>query len=240
MLRSVFAGFALFVFLSSAHANSIADVVFAIDASGSIGSANFVNVKNFVKDLLTTGLPGTTEVGVFTWSTNSYNLIDPLVLASTPGLTTTITNAGYVSQSSYMKNAVQNGINILTAGPSADSKLLVLITDGPPTPTSQRPCGLVTTLASNNISLFVVDIANVDGLSTEACLATDSSHSNLFTDKDLAAQAIVNFAAPPAQTPSVPEPGTVALSASAIFALILFVRRSAFRQSRPAAPSART
>ena len=81
-------------------------------------AVNFSHEKTFVEDLLTTGLPATTEVGVFTWTTNTYNLIDPLVPASTPGLTTTIANAGYASQSSYMKNAVQNGINILTAGSS--------------------------------------------------------------------------------------------------------------------------
>src|SRR6185312_9589080 len=105
-----------FVFLSSAHASTISDVVFAIDASGSIGATNFNSEKTFVKDLLTAGLPSATEVGVFTWSTSAYNLIDPLVPVSTPGLTATITNAGYASQSSYMKNAVQNGIDILNAG----------------------------------------------------------------------------------------------------------------------------
>ena len=72
-----------------------------------------------------------------------------------------------------------------------------------------------------------MDIANVEGLTTEACLAADANKSNFFTDKDLASQAIINFATPPAQTPSVPEPGTVALSASAVLAVVMFMRRSA-------------
>lgn len=240
MFRSTLAALALFVCISPAHASTIADVVFAIDASGSIGAAHFQGEKTFVENLFTAGLPATTEVGAFTWSTNQYNLIDPLAPVSTPGLTTTIANAGYVSQSSYMKNAVQNGINILTAGPSGDNKLLVLITDGPPNPIAQSPCSLVNTLASDNITLFVVDIANVEGLSTEACLAADPSKSNFFTDKDLASQAIINFAAPPAQTPSVPEPGTVALSAGAMLALTMFRRRSGIHQSRHASSSDRT
>jgi hypothetical protein len=246
MLRSAFATLALFVFLSSARASTITDVVFAIDGSGSIGATSFNSEKNFVKDLLTTGLSATTEVGVFTWSTSTYNLIDPLVPASTPGLTATITNAGYPSQSSYMKNAVQNGINILTAGPSGDKKLLVLLTDGPPNPVAQSPCSLVNTLATNQITVIVVDIANVDGLTAEACLAADSNHSNFFTDAGLASQAIIHFATPPVETPAVPEPGTVALSAGAMFALMMFVRRSAqgsqgtIHQSGRVCPSART
>jgi len=240
MFRSAFATLALFVLVSSAHASTITDVVFAIDASGSIGSTHFQGEKTFVEGLLTAGLPATTEVGAFTWSTNHYNLIDPLVPVSTSGLVNTIANAGYVSQSSYMKNALQNGIDILTAGPSGDNKLLVLLTDGPPNPVSQSPCSVVNTLAADHITLFVVDVANVEGLSTEACLAADPNMSNFFTDKDLATQAIINFAAPPAQTPSVPEPGTVALSTSAMLTLMVFMRRSGIGQSRRTSPSART
>ena len=153
-------------------------------------AVNFSHEKTFVEDLLTTGLPATTEVGVFTWTTNTYNLIDPPVPASTPGLTTTIANAGYASREQLHEECRAKR--------------------------HQHSHRWVIRLAAN------------------------SSHSNFFTDKDLASQAIVDFATPQAQTPSVPEPETVALSAGAMLALMVFVRRSGIRQSRPASLSART
>jgi hypothetical protein len=220
MFRSPLAIALFFVCLSSAHAATIKDIVFAIDGSGSLGAVHFNDEVDFVSDLLASGLPATAEVGAFTWGTSNYDLIDPLMPVSTHGLSDTIENAAYPGGFTYMKNAVQHGIDLLAATSSADSKLLVLLTDGPPNPFTQSPCSLAGDLAASHITLFLVDVIDPGGLTAEQCLAANPNQS--FTNAAVAKSAIVSFA-------NAPEPGTEALSASALLALLALVRRPARR-----------
>lgn len=224
MIRSALAGVALLLLFSSAQASTITDISFAIDGSGSMGSVGFNTEKSFVESMLSTGLSPTTEVGAFVWSTNIYDHIAPLTADNSSALVTDIANATYPAGYTYTKNAVQHGIDMLTAGPSQDAKLLVLITDGPPNPvTTQNPCGLASTLAADQITLMVVDLVNTEGLTSLECLSTGS---NFFTDANSGATAIQDFAEAAANAPSVPEPGTLLLSGSAALAVALARRRS--------------
>ncbi len=224
MIRSALAGVAFLFLLSSAQASTITDISFAIDGSGSMGSVGFNTEKSFVESMLSTGLSPTTEVGAFVWSTNIYDRIAPLTPDNSSSLVTDIANASYPSGYTYTKNAVQHGIDMLTAGPSQDAKLLVLITDGGANPAvAQNPCGLASTLASDQITLLVIDLVNTEGLSGLGCLSTGS---NFFTDANSGEAAITNFVETAANAPSVPEPGTLLLSGGAALAVALARRRS--------------
>ena len=83
----------------SACTSKVADVVFVIDDSGSVGSADFARVKNFVKQTINFFDVGTnfTRVGIITYSSTAQLVFGLNVYSSSTELINAIDNIPYSS-----------------------------------------------------------------------------------------------------------------------------------------------
>lgn len=153
------------------------DIMVAMDASGSVGRTGWEQEKNFVSDLVGETLPapptGLTRMGIVQFSTGSTlewaltDNQDPTVVANL------VQSLSWTQGYTYTKDAVQQVIQHFNSASTAErGKLMVLITDGVPYPTTQDPCSLKTQLAGYGIKTVIVGVGNFD-TSRIDCLVDD-------------------------------------------------------------------
>lgn len=156
------------------------DIVFVIDGSGSLGQSGFDNEIDFVIDLIQTYGSDPlhpTRFGALLFSsgapTTVYNLTDD----QTPSTITGVLNGlSWPQGQTYTKDAVQGAIDMFDAqSDAANPKMMILITDGNPFPSSsQNPCGLKTDLDAADIQGRIIGSGSGLNVGTIACLVDDA------------------------------------------------------------------
>ncbi|WP_235533521.1 MULTISPECIES: vWA domain-containing protein [unclassified Roseateles] len=114
-MRGALASLALATATFSASAAPTTQLGFLIDASGSIGTANFNLMRSgYISALGALPTDGSVEVTIYTFSTNAAVLVAPLVVSSAADITT-ITNA--LTAFSYVGGGTNtaDGINDISA-----------------------------------------------------------------------------------------------------------------------------
>jgi hypothetical protein len=210
-----------------AHATPVLDVVFAMDSSGSIGTAGWTQEKAFVADIIASYLDGD-RASVLSFATGTpftkFHLTD-VDSSSAEGLVSQVNGMSYLNGSTYTKNAMQAVANEFDANsPEGNARLAFLITDGNPNPpSSQNPCSTDTSaqalqsqLSSLNVRTIIIGVGADINPSTLACLLRDSSDYipvGSFSAEDFATiqQQLADVIDEQAPTTSVPAQGGAAL-----------------------------
>jgi hypothetical protein len=219
-----------------AHATTITDVVFVMASDGGIEESGWTDEVNFVQNAIQNILPLTeTKVGLVEFSTNSQVKLAARLLTSSSqaGIQSVLSGLTFWGGYTYISDGVQDGIQVLEdAGPASDNKLMVLLSNGKPNPSSyQNPCGTTTEatgirqdLAADNINVLEVMVGTNWSSGTLSCLVNyDSSRVVPIAS---AASTLSAILAPAQDVSSVPEPGTFGFGiASLAFAGLALKRR---------------
>ncbi|CAL1530591.1 unnamed protein product, partial [Lymnaea stagnalis] len=115
--------------------SGLADIVFVVDGSGSIGHGNFKIVLNFIRNitnLISTGGLMNFRIGMVTFSENATKIFDPYTYNDTESLDEVIANVHYPAQSTrtdlglnlarsiFLDNGLSHVILLLTDGQSSN------------------------------------------------------------------------------------------------------------------------
>lgn len=219
-----------------ATAATVIDYVFVMDSSGSLGSFGWSQEKTFVSEVIRTNLHPSSAVGLVSFSTNvsSYPIV-PLANGGSAAVRTQVNALPYLAQNTSTLAAMQAAVNLFTSyGHAENARVVMLITDGAPNPSSQNPCSqtspaaasLRAALGANHIRTALVTIGHDIDPTGLGCL-TDGNDADLVTptiDYDNAFLPGVNARALALLTPAtdpvaVPEPSTWALMLSGFAAL---------------------
>ena len=187
------------------HATPVTfDIVFLIDASGSVGATQFHMERqliNTIHDQFVALTPADHSVnyrfGVIEFATNAV-LEQHLNTAYSASL---VNNLPYMATTSHLKDAVQSGLNLFTTEGTANNiRQMFLFTDGTPNPSlTQNPSSLAAAVDAANVNVTLL------GLSAAI---TEEINDRLLH---------------PAAT--VPEPGSLALLLAGLGAAAPLVRR---------------
>lgn len=232
---------ALFLFLASVAPSKAMpiefpqEIVFVIDASGSLGAAGYQQELDFVSAIIqsVTGAPAhalhPTRFGAIAFSsgtTTIHNLTDD----QTPSvIDAAIQNAPYPGQSTYTRDALNAAMTMFdNQGDPANPRSLILITDGAPFPTSsQSVCqngNIKNNLDSRGIQTTVIGVGDNYNPSPVSCLVDDEVTQIIeianYADGDIDFQQgyILNSTA-------MPVPGMAAIFAFGIAGLAAARRR---------------
>ena len=151
---------------SRCSGNSVLDVVFVIDTSGSIGSSHFQLIREFTANITTELIrnsPGS-SVGVILFESNAHIQFSLLTYANLSLLLSAINNLPYsgggtdtAEALTLLLSTAQNGILRLR---SVSSKVAIVITDGHSSSSSATLSAAAALHASN---IFYVYAVGVDG-----------------------------------------------------------------------------
>lgn len=117
---------------------------FIMDSSGSLGSSGWELEKTFVSDLITdmAAGPGSINFGVLSFSNivkvdwNFTDYQDPATIAAT------VEYLPFLASYTYTRTAMEAGLDMFTTqAVNPWGRLMLVITDGVPQPTTQHPCG---------------------------------------------------------------------------------------------------
>lgn len=136
------------------------DIVFVMDASGSVTASGWTQERNAVASMINTTLPANARVGVVVFSdaaTTKYTFQNNQTRSA---IVSAVNALVYVQGSTATLSGMQNAYTIFnTQSDSLHQHIVVLITDGTPNPTTtQNPCGTSTaaqTLRTNLTRLHV-------------------------------------------------------------------------------------
>ena len=108
-----------------------------MDRSGSIGQSDWEIQRQFVSDMITTGMTNTSSVALMTFGTGAsskWNFTD--IQHPRAIVTDTVENLTYPEpENTYMKTGIESAITIFDkTATNATDNLLFLITDGDPFP----------------------------------------------------------------------------------------------------------
>lgn len=122
--------------MAACASTSELEIFFLMDISGSVGSTHWELEKQFVIQMITTGINNESSVAVMTFGTGAWsqwNFTDKQQPRSL--ITDHVENMAYTGGSTYMKTALNASIKIFDSkgSPNVDN-LLFLITDGDPFP----------------------------------------------------------------------------------------------------------
>ncbi|CAH1241297.1 COL6A3 [Branchiostoma lanceolatum] len=173
------------------------DLVFLLDGSGSVGSDNFQNVKNFTK-LITDLFPVTvnaTKVGLVQFSDTIQKEFD-LVDYSTKGeVLAAIDNISYLGGGTYTGNAIdyvrQVSFNTVNGNRGDYPDMLIVLTDGE----SFDPVTFASQSARDQgITIFAIGVGTGVDYATLELIAGDSQKVQQVTDfADLTSFNVINY-----------------------------------------------
>ncbi|KAK3088724.1 hypothetical protein FSP39_023046 [Pinctada imbricata] len=164
--------------------NLKADLLFIVDASGSMKPAPFNRELSFVEDVihsLSLG-PETIQIGFMAFSTTVYNIINLNQFRDKKSLVSAIKQVQYSGLATYTSSALQQAnTNIFTArhGDRNDAEdIIILLTDGISSTNTSRE---VHELRSRGIEIFVIAIGNSPKSEAHNIASTDE---DVFTSLD--------------------------------------------------------
>ena len=152
---------------SSCSVNSVLDVVFVVDTSGSIGSSRFQLIREFTANITTKLIRNSpkSSVGVILFASSAYIRFNLQTYTSLNSLLSAINNLPYNHGSStdtdealtLLLSSAQNGVLRLR---SDSSKVAIIITDGQ---SNSRTATLAAAARLHASNIFDVYAVGVDG-----------------------------------------------------------------------------
>ena len=168
--------------------NSTIDVVFVIDASGSINTANFALIKEFTANFTTELINDSPEsrVGVILFATNAqiaFNLQAHIglnaLLSAINGLTHSRGGTNTAEALRLLKSSAQDGRLRLR---NSSKKIAIVITDGKSNDGSATSQAAAELHSSNIFDVYAVGIVGAD--KTELETIASNNKSDFFTNSD--------------------------------------------------------
>ncbi len=174
------------------------EIVFVMDASGSVGSAGWAIEKNFVSDLLGEAAIADSDIGIVSFASGSWKdwyLNDDQTKTVIQSFTQSMSFTGGAT---YTLSAMEDALDIFQSSSQTDpNRVIVLITDGNPNPSkSEDPCGGTSRAQNMRAELGVFEVKTVIiGVGTSwdptrlSCLvndpATDIIEASSFNELDI-------------------------------------------------------
>lgn len=173
-MRGALASLALVTATFSASAAPTTQLGFLIDASGSIGTANFNIMRSgYATALGALPTDGSIEVTVYTFASGTVQVVAPTVVtaASLPGVVSAINAMVYTQGSTFTAAGITAISNAMTGSSNFNTGLRSIIniaTDGVPNDNSGNPqqnaINAATTARNNGIDALTAEaIGGVDG-----------------------------------------------------------------------------
>lgn len=224
-MKRILAVFILLAAFSQQGNAATVDVIFAMDASGSVGASGWELEKSFVTTLMdelqTRGsLEGNTyRFGVVVFATGAsvhYSFSD----SQTPGTPqNAVAGLNWTQGWTHTLDAVQTSLDLFSTDSTAGNlKHLMLLTDGNPYPTTQAPCGMAVNLINSGVTTSIIGVgAGLDPASVE-CLVTDPANDFILASSFNDTASIVPLALATVPSP-VPVPASAWLFTSSLLAL---------------------
>ena len=162
-----------------------ADIVFILDSSGSVGSANFQKMLTFVKSMaqgFDIGKTGT-EVGVVTYSSKPTNQFHLNKYTDKNSLLGAIQNIHYISGGTNTADAIKYAREVsfqaANGARSNAAKIAIVITDGK----SQSPVSTsaeAQRLRQQGVTVFSIGVGSGPNQQELNAMATDPDNSHVF------------------------------------------------------------
>ncbi|XP_078660839.1 uncharacterized protein LOC144905190 isoform X3 [Branchiostoma floridae x Branchiostoma belcheri] len=173
------------------------DLVFLLDGSGSVGSANFINVKNFTKlitDLFPVG-ENATKVGLVQFSDTIQKEFDLRDYGTKEEVLSAIDNISYLGGGTYTGNAIdyvrQVSFNTINGNRGGRPDTLIVLTDGE----SFDPVTFASQSARDQgITIFAIGVGSGVDYATLEEIAGDPQKVQQVTDfADLTSVNVINY-----------------------------------------------
>ena len=155
--------------------------MFVLDASGSIGSTNFVRMKNFMKNVISNFNIGDngTRVGIIRYASSASNILSLGSINNINGLNTFIDNIVYTSGGT----ATHSALKLLPAAFNTSRtdqgipRVAIVFTDGQ---SNSRTLTLLAAQSVHATGIIVYSIGIGSGVNTNELNSIASSPSNVF------------------------------------------------------------
>jgi len=163
------------------------DIMFIMDASGSVGSSNWVTEQDFVINMIETGVNDDSQIAIMDFASGAWaqwNFTDSQVRSD---ITTHVSNMGYTQGSTHMKTALTAAITVFdkTGDPNLNN-VAMLITDGNPYPSyTQSVCDSATiknSLDDAGITVVIIGVGTGWSTSSVSCLVDDEDTQIIYVD----------------------------------------------------------
>jgi hypothetical protein len=224
------AALALSAAASVSHATPINfDVVFLLDGSGSNPAAQFNAEKALIgtiHDQFVALGPANPNVSYRFGVIRFASAITTIQHLNTPYSASTVAAATFPKGYSYVKDAVQAGLDMFsTEGAPDDIHQLFLFSDGLPNPFStQNPASLAPKLDAANVNVTLLGLADFTDTNLKVLVDNRTRDEIMLTSYTAANTKEINDRLLKAAT-AVPEPGSVALLLAGLGAALPLVRR---------------
>lgn len=150
------------------------DLVIVLDASGSIGSANYETAKSFVDKLASAyNIESTSRVSVITFSNTATTVVPLTNTLTRAAMSSAILGAAYEASVTYTNLGIDHAIAEFAASPRAVPLNMVVLTDGASTDHSATLIS-AGNAATAKIRTFAVGI----GSGVDQGELTDIAHGN--------------------------------------------------------------
>lgn len=163
----------------SCDSSTAMDVVFAMDASGSIGATSFTKEKDFVAGLIQSAIPTDANISIVSFATDS----DIILTWAQAAAKTTAQKVAFVNNITYTKGytntvgAIQDALTLFNYT-TTRVKMFVLITDGNPNLPNGgdvEVCNYASSLKTSGITTLIVGVGSAWDPDQVDCLVTDTS-----------------------------------------------------------------
>ncbi|XP_064631743.1 collagen alpha-3(VI) chain-like [Lineus longissimus] len=177
---------------------NVADVVFAVDASGSIGQINFQKVRKFLNNIISVFdiASNTTRVGLLRYSDIPVLEFHMNSHLNRPDVLTAVSNIGYYGGGTRTSDAIKFIVDQSFTASNGDRpgvpNIAIIITDGKSN--DQLATRLEADRArANGITLFAVGISNATNPGEISDIADDPDAKFVFTVEDFDALSSIQY-----------------------------------------------